>query len=71
MVSATISRMAKKKSDRHAKKTVSLRLNDAMLEMLDELATKNGSDRTEEIRIAVRKHLAENGMWPPSQPAKG
>lgn len=58
------------KKDRHKKKPFQLRLHDLMKQGLEVLATRNGSDVTEEIRIAIRKHLADNGLWPP-RPAKG
>jgi predicted transcriptional regulator len=56
--------MAEKKNNRHKQKPFQLRLHDQLREALDELARRNASDVSDEIRIAIRKHLAEAGLWP-------
>lgn len=57
--------MAKeKKPDRHKGKPFQLRLSALSRKGLETLAARNDSDITEEIRIAIRKHLTENGLWP-------
>ncbi len=58
--------MAKdRKTDRHPRKPIQLRLHAVMLAQLDALVQQHGSDRTEEIRIAIREKLERAGLWPP------
>jgi hypothetical protein len=42
-----------------------IRLRQEMWDQLDTLVDRNGSDRTEEIRRAVREYLTREGLWPP------
>lgn len=57
---------APKKSDRHKGKATQLRMHPILRRQLDLLAERNLTTRTAEIAIAIRAHLAKNGLWPPS-----
>jgi hypothetical protein len=61
--------MAEKKNDRHRQQPFQLRLHRLLRQALADLAERNASDMTEEIRIAIRERLERAGMWPP--PPKG
>lgn len=56
----------KPNADRHKVKAMVLRLTPKIREQLDKLAEANQSRVTEEVRIAIRKHLTEAGLWPPT-----
>jgi hypothetical protein len=68
--------MAKKKPAADGKKPTGrnlypgfqLRLHPKMRAQLEALAERNFSNMTDEIRIAIRKHLESVGMWPPPPP---
>lgn len=80
---ATIGRMTKRKTppvpatapeaqvDRHKQRGKLLRMDDRLWEQLDKLVHVNASDDSTEIRIAIRKHLVEAGLWPPTPPQPG
>jgi predicted transcriptional regulator len=53
--------------DRHMKKTYAMRLDEQLMEQVKLLAERNRRTSTMEVTIAIEKHLAEEGMWPPSQ----
>ncbi len=65
--------MAKKKPNPDGKKHAGrnlypgfqLRLHPRMRQQLELLAERNFSNLTDEIRIAIRKHLETAGLWPP------
>ncbi len=59
--------MAKKKPQAQDAKRhqLNLRLHPDIRAQLDILCARNASDLSEEIRIAVRKHLKDNDLWPP------
>jgi hypothetical protein len=44
---------------------VQARLVPEMRKALRDLAIKNGSRESEEVRAAIREHLVRNEMWPP------
>ena len=54
-----------KRPDRHRKLQTQLRLDPRVREQLDILVDRRISTLTEEITEAIRKHLADNGLWPP------
>ena len=54
-----------KHQGRHRYKPLQLRLVDEMRAALDDLAKLNGTNASTEARIAIRKHLASEGLWPP------
>jgi hypothetical protein len=60
--------MAKKKAtatpDRH-KPAGFIRLPLSMIEQLDKLVEANATDRSEEVRNAVREYLKARDLWPP------
>jgi hypothetical protein len=47
---------------------VQLWLHDTLARQLEKLVDRNGSDQSEELRTALRKHLANEGLWPPPPP---
>jgi hypothetical protein len=55
-----------KKGSRHRYPPFQMRLHPLLRAQLEKLCERNASDMSEEIRIAVRKHLAENDLWPPT-----
>ncbi len=57
----------KKKSDRHKNPQLQLRLHQILRRQLDVLAKRNLTTRTAEVVAAIRKHLADNGLWPPPE----
>ena len=60
----TIEGMAKqKKADQH-KPSFMVRLPSAFAEPLDDLVEQHQSDRTEEVKIAVREYLERHNRWP-------
>lgn len=44
---------------------VQARLVPEMRKALKELAARNGTKESEEVRAAIREHLLRNQMWPP------
>lgn len=68
---ATIGFMAKKRSDdRHSGETkpMQLRIHPLLRQQLEILAERNLTTMTAEVVAALRKHLTENGLWPPPEP---
>lgn len=59
----------KRKEDRHKSEWRGklVRFHPQMWEGLEELTSRNTSDITAEIRIAVRERLEKFGLWPPSK----
>ncbi len=51
-----------KSSDRHKQKTVSFRLPEDLMELFRALASRNRRTLSGEVRIAIEKHLAANGV---------
>jgi hypothetical protein len=49
----------------HKRPGVLLRLHQLMLQQLDILVERNATDRTEEIRRAIREYLEREKLWPP------
>jgi hypothetical protein len=69
-VEGTMYGLAKKddrKRDRHRTEPIQLRIHEVMLRELDKLVQRNYSNRTEEIRNAIRRYLEVNNLWPPSE----
>jgi hypothetical protein len=59
--------MAKNRpGNRHKKVQTQIRMHPVMREQLDKLVERNLSDLTAEITEAIRKHLRENELWPPT-----
>lgn len=56
--------------DRHKKVQTQLRLHPLIRQQLDKLVEQRASTLAEEITEAVRKHLADNGLWPPEAETK-
>jgi len=54
-----------RKGDRHRHKQLNLRLHSVLRAQLEILADRNLTNLTIEATAAIRKHLAENGLWPP------
>lgn len=68
---AMIDVMAKKKpNDRHQHKPLNLRLHSVLRMQLEKLCERNVSTLTAEVTIAIRQHLAANGLWPPETPPR-
>ena len=62
----TIRGMAKKrKTDRHKRRTYSMRLEDRLMQQVKELAERNRRTATMEVTIALEEHLQKAGLWPP------
>ncbi len=60
------SRMAKRKNPSpHKGKLV--RINPRIIEVIDDLAQENATDRTEEVNRAIRETLKREGKWPPAR----
>jgi hypothetical protein len=57
----------KKRPDRHKQEPFQLRLHPLLKRQLEKLADRNASNITDETRVAIRKYLEENGLWPPSE----
>lgn len=51
-------------SSQPAKKPKLVKFAPQMLDQIEKLAARNGSDASEEIRIAVRKYLESLDLWP-------
>lgn len=58
--------MAKKATDKHLNKPFQLRMHRQLREQLELLSESKLSDLSQEIREAIRKHLEQEGYWPPS-----
>lgn len=60
--------MAEKKpqKDRHKHRQVQLRLHPIIRYQLDKLVDRNVSNVSSEITAAIRKHLEQHELWPPS-----
>lgn len=57
-----------KKPDRHIAKPFPVRLHPVIRQQLEKLVEQNvGTTITAEIVAAIRKHLADNGLWPPTK----
>jgi len=56
-----------RKGGRHRHKQLNLRLHSALRAQLQTLADRNLTNLTVEATAAIRKHLAENGLWPPTR----
>jgi hypothetical protein len=56
----------KKPIDQHKSRGM-IRLPEELHLLLKELADRNERAMTRELRIALVKHLKENGMWPPAE----
>lgn len=60
-----------KKPDRHVAKPFPVRLHPVIRTQLEKLVEQNvGTTITAEIVAAIRKHLADNGLWPPKEKGK-
>lgn len=59
----------KRRGDRHKNKPLQLRLHPLLRQQLQTLADRNLTTLTAEATAAIRRHLEENGLWPP--PASG
>ncbi len=57
--------MAKKKptSEREGQKSLFVHMPEALYDALEEFATKRGTNKSDEVRMAVRRHLA----YPPPE----
>lgn len=58
----------KKRPDQHQAGFL-VRLPDVYKEQLDVLRQETRRPYTEEVKLALEKHLAEKGLWPPAAPA--
>lgn len=60
---------AEKPADRHdkKKKQMQIRLHPILKRQIKVLADRNLTNMSDEFTAAVRKHLAENGLWPVPQ----
>lgn len=56
-----------KKPDQHKNKQFQLRLHTLLRRQLEKLAERNLSTMSAEATAAIRKHLTENGLWPPTK----
>jgi len=54
----------------HPATQAGFRLNSALMAALEVLCERNRRTKTAEIEMALEKHLAEAGLWPPTPPAK-
>lgn len=63
----TLGGMTKKKAegDRHRTPPFQVRLPEILRTQLEELSRRNLTTLSAEVVAALRKHLAENGLWPP------
>jgi hypothetical protein len=53
-------------TDQHKAKGM-IRLPEELHALLKQLADRNERAMTRELRIALVKHLQENGLWPPKE----
>ena len=64
-VSGTMLVMAPKKDRHKGSVPFQIRMHPLFRRQLEKLVERNGSDLTEEIRIAIRERLERAGLWPP------
>jgi hypothetical protein len=60
--------MAKKQPQR--KNLFQMQLHPELRKQLEKLKKRNLTTITAEINAAIRKHLADNGLWPPASSDK-